>query len=311
MVPMSMRQLLPLAALFGASFMLATGPAAANSIAEMLAKALSPDKLQAPEDPAIKNRTRFLIGVDNVVKYQVFSLSNPNRVVVEVPAVGLRLPPPVTGDAVGLVHSFRSGVTAPGQSRIVINVTEPVVVHSAAFEPAKDGKGQHLAIEIVPVAAKSAVASRSSKSLPKPTYSLGASGLQPPVPAPAQHPDEVASKSYKPIIVIDPGHGGHDSGAKKNGVVEKDVVLAFSRVLRDRLKATGRYRVLMTRDRDVFIALSERVDYAERNKANLFIAVHADYARSSASGATVYSLRDSVARGLRSSTKRKVDSKGL
>ena len=89
----------------------------------------------------------------------------------------------------------------------------------------------------------------------------------------------------------------------KNGTVEKEVVLAFSRALRDKLNATGRYKVLMTRDTDVFVELDERRAFAERNNANLFIAVHADYASTNASGATVYSLRDTVARELQRSAK--------
>jgi N-acetylmuramoyl-L-alanine amidase len=107
------------------------------------------------------------------------------------------------------------------------------------------------------------------------------------------------------VIVIDPGHGGHDSGAMKNGAVEKDIVLAFGKILADKLKATGRYKVLMTREEDVFVPLGDRVDFAEANRANLFIAVHCDYADtgSTASGATIYSLRDSDADSLRRSTK--------
>lgn len=311
MVLLPLRRFSPLAALVSAFIVVGASASQAESIAELLARALSPADKTTAKPAEIKNQTRFVIGLDSQVQYQVFSLANPNRVVVELPAVKLRLPPKIDGNPVGLVKSFRGGVAAPGQSRVVINVTEAVVVRSAKIEPAQSGKGHQLALNIVPVAAKFALARKSGKSLPKPTFSLGASGLQPPLPTRAQHPDAMASRSFKPTIVIDPGHGGHDSGAKKNGVIEKEVVLAFSKALRKKLEATGRYRVLMTRDRDVFIKLSERVNYAERNKADLFIAVHADYARSSASGATVYSLRDSVARGLRRSAKRKVASSVL
>ena len=86
---------------------------------------------------------------------------------------------------------------------------------------------------------------------------------------------ELITKSNR-IIVLDPGHGGHDSGAQKYGTVEKEVVLAFSLKLREKLMATGRYKVLMTRDTDRFIDLDERRAFADREKAALFIAVHAD-----------------------------------
>jgi N-acetylmuramoyl-L-alanine amidase len=138
-----------------------------------------------------------------------------------------------------------------------------------------------------------------------PPFALGGAGLQPPLPRPAVSPDILAQRAFKPIIVIDPGHGGHDSGAMKNGAVEKDITLAFSKILAKKLNATGRYKVMMTREEDVFIPLGDRVAFGEKHKANLFIAVHCDYADtgSTASGATIYSLRDSVADSLRRSTR--------
>ena len=106
---------------------------------------------------------------------------------------------------------------------------------------------------------------------------LGASDLQPPMPKPAVSPTTRAASMYKPVIVIDPGHGGDDTGAQKNGAVEKDVVLAFSLKLRDKLNATGRYKVFPdARHRHVH-RLNERREFAERHQAALFIAVHADY----------------------------------
>jgi N-acetylmuramoyl-L-alanine amidase len=252
--------------------------------------------------------TRFLIGLTKQVEFQVFSLSNPNRVIVDVSDKALRLPPqPEENIAVGLVKSFRAGESGPGKSRVVIEVTRPVVVESAVIEATTDGKGHRLALDIVPVNAVNNTAKKPLKVAP---FSLGAVDFQPPLPTPALRPDERAARSFKPIIVIDPGHGGHDSGAMKNGAVEKDVVLAFSLMLKEKLEKTGRYKVMMTRDKDVFVELDKRVDYAEEHKANLFIAVHADYAggNSKARGATIYSLRESVANALQRSAKGEVSS---
>jgi len=256
-----------------------------------------------------QKRTRFIIALERRTTYQVFSLSNPNRVVVEFPTVGMRLPPLPKDGPVGLVSGFRGGRAGAGKSKVIIRVTEPVFVETAKLEM-KDGKEPQLVLDIValasapvaPVVAEAPETPKPAAKFDKP-YGLGAAGLLPPPPRPAQHPEKLAKRTAKPLIVIDPGHGGHDSGARKNGVVEKDVVLAFSKILRKKLEDTGRYRVLMTRETDKFVPLGERTAFAERNNASLFIAVHADYASSNARGASIYSLRPSVAERLKSSAR--------
>lgn len=240
--------------------------------------------------------TRFVIGLERVVEFEVLSLSNPNRVVVEFPDVRMRLPATTGDSSTGLVKSFRGGLSAPGKSRVVIEVRAPVIVERSEIE--KNGEGYHLLLDLSPASAGRTPAQAQMKR--------AQFRVQPPLPRPAMRPEEIAARTYKPVIVIDPGHGGDDSGAIKNGIVEKNVVLAFSRVLRDKLKASGRYRVVMTRDRDIFIPLDERRKIAERNGAALFIAVHADYAGSHASGATIYSLRNSTANALRRSASSEV-----
>ena len=255
-----------------------------------------------PEPPT---RTRFVIGLEKSVEFQVSSLTNPNRVVVELPDVRMLLPEQGDAPAAGLVRSFRGGLSAPGRSRVVIDVSAPVIVERADIE--KDGKSHRLVLEFAPVELQrtSLPAGKDSK-LPPPS-GLGAGMVQPPVPKPAKKPGSAAStKFFKPVIVIDPGHGGDDSGAAKNGVVEKDAVLAFSKALREKLNARGQYEVLMTRDTDVFVPLDERRAFAEKHNALLFIAVHADYAGSHARGATIYSLRDTTANALRRSAKAEV-----
>ena len=261
-------------------------------------------------------RTRFLVGLPKAAKFEVFSLNNPNRVVIEVGDTNLRLPAQPNGSPMGLVKSFRAGVSAEAHSRIILEVTEPVIVASARMEKAKDGHSQELVVEIEPfgpVTASIAPAVTPTVMMARPPYALGAADLQPPSPRPAISPQAMAERAFKPVIVIDPGHGGHDSGAEKNGAVEKDIVLAFGKKLAEKLRATGQFKVFMTRDTDVFVPLGERVEFAEQHKANLFIAVHCDYADngSKASGATIYSLRDSAADSLRRSTKGEVSSNVL
>jgi N-acetylmuramoyl-L-alanine amidase len=148
------------------------------------------------------------------------------------------------------------------------------------------------------------VASSQTTQPPPGVQTAALRKIQPPVPRPAERPGKRATKTYKPLIVLDPGHGGHDSGAVRNGTIEKDVVLAFAKTLRDQLRASGLYRVEMTRDSDTFVPLEDRRAFAEEHNAALFIAIHADYATSRARGATIYSLRDSVATSLAASARR-------
>ncbi len=257
------------------------------------------------EKPATKQlSTRFVIGLERKADFNVFSLNNPNRVIVELPEMGMQLPLISGDEPVGIVKSFRVGQAGPGRNRVVIDVTSPVIVEKSQTEKTADGR-HRLVIDIAaasqPSAASTAPASPQAKAIRAGAMGVGGAGLQPPMPRAAQRPDARAVNLYKPLIVLDPGHGGHDSGAQKFGTVEKDVVLAFSKVLRDKLIASNQYRVMMTRDNDTFVELDERRDFAERHKAALFIAIHADYASTSARGATIYSLRESVADSLKKS----------
>ncbi len=271
----------------------AAGLEAASSLLALEAGEAKPSHAKA-------TRTRFLIGLDQSVPYTVEALPSPNRVVVNFPNVAHRLPPDPGETPIGLVKSIRSGQSAPGENKIVIEVTEPVIVETTKLEEAGNGRGFHLAVEIAPAAAAVKPERKPLKTQP---FALGAAGIQPPLPQPARRPAELAETAYKPTIVIDPGHGGHDTGAMKNGAIEKDVVLAFAKVLRQKIEKTGRYRVLMTRDTDVFVPLDERRAFGEKHKAALFIAVHADYATTGARGATIYSLRETVANSLKRSAK--------
>lgn len=246
---------------------------------------------------ATAKRTRFVIGLDRRVDFSVFALSKPNRVIVELGDARVDLPNMIGDQPIGLIKTFRGGISAPGRQRVIIEVTTPVVVEQQKIAKVSDGAGYQLAIDIAPVT--SALKSARSAAFDVPPSKLG---FQPPLPRPAETPDDRASRAFRPIIVIDPGHGGHDSGATKFGTVEKDVVLAFSKVLKKKLEATGRYKVMMTRETDVFVELDARRAFGERHNASLFIAVHADYASTRARGATIYTLRDGVAERLKRST---------
>jgi N-acetylmuramoyl-L-alanine amidase len=253
------------------------------------AKAKSQPK--AAQKAASATGTRFVVGLEKPIdinSVEVLALKSPDRLLIDLPQVGVSLPDQPPADTpVGVVKSFQHIAPAPGKMRIVIDVTGPVVFEKA-MEKAPDGKSDRLVVSIV--AASEMTAANDTPTAPV---------VHPPAPKRAIPPRKRTS-GPKPVIVIDPGHGGHDSGARKYGTVEKDVVLSFSMKLREKLEATGFYTVKMTRDTDVFVPLDERRRFGERLQAALFIAIHADYTqRASARGATIYSLRPQVAETLK------------
>lgn len=305
----ALRSLLLMAASVALGF-----PVAAT--AQQLAAAPSAKPAAAPQEKALRGdhaRTQFVISLERSVEFQVFSLTNPNRVFVDLDDVKLQLPPQPGDAAVGLVKSFRGGSSAPGKARVVIDVTGPVIVHRAVIEKNKEDKTARLVLEFVPAetAATDGKAEAKRGKMPAGASALGAYDVQPPIPRPAVSPQARAQGMFKPVIVLDPGHGGDDTGAQKHGAVEKNVVLAFSLKLRDKLNATGRFKVLLTRETDVFVELNARREFAERHLASLFVAVHADYANSKARGATIYSLRDSVSNALQRSARDEVSNNVL
>lgn len=235
-------------------------------------------------------KTRIVLELDRPVKFNSFVLPQPYRVVLDMSEVTwspkLRNPP--TG---GLVTGMRFGLFRPGSSRVVLDSTGPVRVAKAFIIP-PSGKNRSYRV-VVDIAKTSRQAFLMSYKRParKPVATAAAPRTSP-VPVPFKR--KPARPDEKKLIVIDPGHGGVDPGAmSRSGVWEKHIVLAFSRQLRQSLLASGKFRVRMTRDRDVFIRLRDRIAVARRAGADLFISVHADsIGNSKVRGTSVYTLSE-------------------
>ena len=127
----------------------------------------------------VTKKTRFIVGLDRHADFHIISLSNPNRVVIELGNVKLQLPPQPKSGPIGLVEGFHGGRAGGGKSRIVINVTQPVVVEKSNIE--RVGKGYHLNLEIVPLTTPKRLRTLANAPFDKPS-GLGAGGLQPPMP---------------------------------------------------------------------------------------------------------------------------------
>jgi N-acetylmuramoyl-L-alanine amidase len=211
-------------------------------------------------------KTRLAITLSKAVEARAAVMERPDRVIVDLPEVNFQLPPDAGPRREGLVASYRYGLFAPGRSRLVIELAQPARVERLETISADGDGAAVLTIELARVdrdTFRKAAAVDARVAVAPPASA--------PVAAAADREDR------RPLIVIDPGHGGIDPGAHApTGVPEKDIVFAFSQRLKARLEAKGRYRVVMTRDDDVFIPLSERVRIARAAKADLLISIHAD-----------------------------------
>jgi N-acetylmuramoyl-L-alanine amidase len=234
-------------------------------------------------------KTRIVLDVDSSVTFKSFVLQQPYRVVFDMSEVTwspkLRNPPKG-----GLVTGMRFGLFRPGSSRVVLDSTGPVRVAKAFIIP-PSGKYRSYRL-VVDIAKTSRQAFLMSYKRPDRKPEIKATSRPASLPVPFKRPP--ARPDEKKLIVIDPGHGGVDPGAmSRSGVWEKHIVLAFARELRQSLLATGKFRVRLTRDRDVFIRLRDRIAIARRAGADLFISVHADsIGNSRVRGTSVYTLSE-------------------
>jgi N-acetylmuramoyl-L-alanine amidase len=233
-------------------------------------------------------QTRFVLDLDKAIKFRAFVLADPYRVVVDIPQVDFRLPAGVGTGGRGLVKAFRYGLVMPGGSRLVFDLTGPAKIANSYVLEAANGQPPRLVLEIEEVdrAAFEQVASADSKAAD--TNGAASTAMAAP-PRPAVPPDP------RPVIVIDPGHGGIDNGTQSNGEMEKNLVLGFGLALRDRIEKSAKYRVVMTRTDDTFIPLADRVRIARNQSAALFVSIHADALprrEGDAQGATIYTLSD-------------------
>jgi N-acetylmuramoyl-L-alanine amidase len=215
----------------------------------------------------------------------IFALGNPYRVIVDAADVNFQMPQGIGKEKRGLVSAFRYGLFAPGKSRIVLDVSGPFLIdRSFVLEP-RDDQPARLVIDLVPTDEETFLEKLQEVKKAR------AENVSLPLPEAPVRPAHA-----KPIVVIDPGHGGVDPGASSpNGVNEKEVVLEFAKRLRDKLVASERYEVFMTREDDTFLPLKERVAFAQQKGAGLFLSIHADYFPTEiddARGATVYTLSE-------------------
>jgi N-acetylmuramoyl-L-alanine amidase len=182
----------------------------------------------------------------------------------------------------------------PGGSRIVFDLSGPARIANSYMLDAANGQPPRLVLELEQTEGAAPVAPRASEALPE-LRSAIADASASSLPAAAIASKSTAPADPRPVVVIDPGHGGIDNGTQAGSETEKSLVLGFGLALRDRIEKSGKYRVVMTRTDDTFIPLADRVKIARTQSAALFVSIHADALprrEGDAQGATIYTLSD-------------------
>jgi N-acetylmuramoyl-L-alanine amidase len=228
-----------------------------------------------------ENAAKLVFDLSRQVDASASALASPDRIVVDMPEVNFQLDPSVGRTAalpnVSFVKGFRFGFLAPGKSRIVIDLARAACpAHVSASRIVEGKPAARLTIELKPCdpSAFAALVRLSAVSTAS---------------------ESSAATPMRPVIVLDPGHGGVDSGARGlGGVQEKTLVFGFCAELKRQLDATKRYAIVMTRDGDQYVDLDDRVAIARKANASLFISVHADTLSEdkNVSGSTVYTVAD-------------------
>lgn len=211
------------------------------------------------------DHTRVVFDLSSPIQHDLFTLSNPGRVVIDLKDVRKSAALVSDDHQTSILKSIRSAVRQSGDLRIVLDLKGKVRPRSFMLQP-DNQSGHRLVIDM---------------------HSTQLS------PTPIKTSQQARQKKKKEIIIaIDPGHGGKDPGAVgRKGTREKDVTLAMAKKLKTIINRTPGYRAVLTRDVDRFVVLRKRVETARKHQSDLFVSLHADAFKSPrVEGASVYAL---------------------
>ncbi|MEN9894242.1 MAG: hypothetical protein RIR97_94 [Pseudomonadota bacterium] len=236
-------------------------------------------------------RTRIVIDFESAPTISVHYLHNPERIIVDLNDSKFNFPASQL-QPLGLYSDIRFGTMTPGMSRIVLTLKRPARLTTAEVQGNESGTGYRLVLdgEMTDEATfadlvKSQVWQKTDKS------DVNAEAV-------AKNDSETSEQF---IVAVDAGHGGIDAGATgiDSKTQEKEITLDYAKAFVDLLNAEPGIHAFLTRDRDIFLSLSERVTLARQKKANLFVSIHADtLPQKDIRGATIYTISDKASDNL-------------
>jgi N-acetylmuramoyl-L-alanine amidase len=225
--------------------------------------------------------TRLVLELTSEVRPDIFLISNPYRIVLDLPQAEF-LDPMEPRKGVGVIKNYRFGLFEPGVSRLVVDLTGPAIVKRNFVLPPTEQNLHRLVLDLRAATKKEFLAEAAGSQIKRSPIRE------------STDPINQENHSHNFTIVLDAGHGGVDPGAiGKNGLYEKTVALAAAQELQKTLQVLGPYRVLLTRNTDIYLPLRERVAVARRAKGDLFISIHADSIKNeNILGSHVYTLSE-------------------
>ena len=218
--------------------------------------------------------TRVTLQLSDAVPVSILTARAPDRIALDLPGVLPGDLPSPRGS--GVVEAVRAGWVTPGTTRVLLTLAEPARVSKVAR-----GDDGTLVVTLSPEQ-RSTFDARAAKDAAR-------------WPQPRGSAATVSGRSGLPLVMLDPGHGGVDPGAIREGLSEKDIALTFAREFAAALLDTDRYRVALTRDGDSYVSLRGRVAMAREARADVFLSLHANtVTMGSVQGAAVYTLSDTA-----------------
>lgn len=234
---------------------------------------------------ATPQRARLIIDLSGPTEFAIVSLDKPNRIAIDVKAFELKILAPADVAGKGIVTSYTVEMADKGRARTMLTLAEPAQVQQAYILDAVADQPARLVVDII-AATPEEFATKVASDLAASIANQGAA----PATVPTDPGTHAPITATRPLVVLDPGHGGVDNGASApNGVHEKDITLTFALQLQKVLIDSGRFDVALTREDDTYLSLNQRVDLARQNKADIFISLHADsFQQPEIRGASVY-----------------------
>ena len=240
--------------------------------------------------------TRLVLELSKGVEFSIFQLGEPYRIVVDLPELDWAIVGDAATESTGLVKTVRYGLFQPGNARIVIDLAHPSGVKNAFVLPPTGNTPFRFVLDMEPVSRESFMANVGQRHR---KGALDMANVKPDAErtnnqVSMSRTDGVPGTDRKALVVLDPGHGGVDPGAiGVSGIYEKVITLAAARQLKALLENTGRYDVILTRDRDISLAHRERREIARRVQADVFMSIHADsIGNKDVRGLSVYTLSE-------------------